>query len=102
MALTPSRIFILLGSTLVLSVLGVLLMIMGVHGPRIMLIAGAVLLLPNVILTRLGVPVGIPLISSTNVISILVFLALQAAYFYGLFLLIYSAVRRSRRRRLAN
>jgi len=90
-------------STVVLSILGVLLMIMGAHGPQILAIIGAFLLLPAVILTRLGVPVGgIPFVSSNNIVSILVFLALQAAYYYGLLQLIYFITRRNRHRSLAD
>jgi membrane-bound ClpP family serine protease len=96
MALSPLRIVVLLLSTVVLSILGLLLMIMGAHGPQILTLVGAFLLLPNVILMRAGVPVGIPLISSSNVFSILVFLGLQAVYYYGLLQLMYFVTRRRR------
>jgi hypothetical protein len=89
MALTPLRIALLLLSTLVLSTAGLVFLFMGVHGPQIMTIVAVVLLLPNVILLKLGVPVAIPFINSARILPILFFLALQAAYYYGLVRLIY-------------
>jgi hypothetical protein len=58
--LTPLRIVILLVSTLVLSILGVALIVIGVHGPQVIAMIGGFLLLPSIILTRLGMPLGIP------------------------------------------
>ena len=94
MALTPSRVVLLFAATLVLSILGVVLMLMGVHGSQILTILGGILLLPNVVLMRLGVPIGIPIISSTSLISVLIFACLQAAYYYGVFRLMYFIRRR--------
>jgi hypothetical protein len=99
MALTPLRIALLLLSTLVLSTAGLFFLFMGVHGPQIMTIVAVVLLLPNVILLKLGVPVAIPFINSGKILPILFFLVLQAAYYYGLVRLIYFV--RARRKLLA-
>jgi len=99
MRLTLVRIVVLVASTLVLSILGSALMVMGVHGPQIATIVGAVLLLPSVILVRLGVPVGIPFITSTKVVAILIWLGLQTAYYYGWLQLVYRGIRRSSRTR---
>jgi hypothetical protein len=98
MTLTPLRIVLLLASTLVLSIVGILLLVMGVHGSQILSLIGAFLLLPNVILSRLGVPVGIPFLNSITITSILVFVLLQIGYYYALFQLIYYVVSRSRRK----
>jgi hypothetical protein len=93
MALTPFRIAVLLVSTLVLSVLGVALIAIGVHGPQVVAMIGGFLLLPCIMLTRLGLPVGIPFIHSTGILSILVFMGLQTAYYYALLQLIYFVTR---------
>lgn len=65
-------------------------------GSQIITMIGTFLLLPNVILVRLGVPIGMPLLSSIKLLPILVFFVLQAAYYYGLFQLIYFMVQRRR------
>ena len=98
MALTLFRIVILLVSTFVLSMLGVALIAIGVHGPQAMAMIGGFLLLPSVILTRLGVPSGIPFIQSTSIKSILVFIVLQTAYYYALLELIYLITQGRRRK----
>jgi hypothetical protein len=98
MALTPFRIVVLLVSTFVLSILGIVLIVVGVHGPQVVAMIGGFFLLPSIILTRLGVPVGIPLIQSTSIISILAFVVLQTAYYYTIFQLVYFIKSRARGR----
>lgn len=98
MALTPFRTVILLVSTFVFSILGVVLIAIGVHGPQAMAMIGGFLLLPNVILTRLGLPTRIPFIQSMSIKSILVFIMLQTAYYYAL-LQVICLVTRGRRRK---
>jgi hypothetical protein len=98
MALTPLRIVVLLISTLVLSIAGVLLLVMGTHGSQALIWLGGFLLLPNVILMQLGVPVKVPLLNSVNVLSILLFVILQTGYYYVLFWLIYFVTGRVRRK----
>lgn len=92
------KIILLAVATVVLSVVGIALTIMGVHGAGILSIAAIVLLLPNFILLWLGVPLGIPLLTSTKLSTFFLFAALQAGYFYGLLQLIYLAARYHRRR----
>ncbi len=60
MALTPFRVVTLLASTLVFSIIGIVLVVAGVHGPEATAWVGALLLLPNIILMQLGVPIAIP------------------------------------------
>lgn len=98
MALTPLRIVALLISTLVLSIAGVLLLVMGTHGSQALIWLGGFLLLPNVILMQLGVPVKVPLLNSVNVFSILLFVILQTGYYYVLFWVIHSVTKRMRRK----
>jgi hypothetical protein len=97
MALTPLRIVILLLCTLVLSIAGVVLLAMGTHGSQALTWLGGFLLLPNVILMQLGVPVKVPLLNSVNVLSILLFVILQTGYYYVLFWLVNSVIRRRRK-----
>jgi hypothetical protein len=85
MALTPFRVVTLLASTLVFSIMGIVLVVAGVHGPEVAAWVGAFLLLPNMILMRLGVPIAIPFLHSVSILSVLVFLVLQAGYYYILF-----------------
>lgn len=89
MPLTPLRIVILLVSTLVLSIAGVLLLVMGTHGPQALIWLGGFLLLPNIILVQLGLPAAVPFLHSMNVLSILLFVILQTGYYYLLFWLIH-------------
>jgi len=98
MALTAIRIVILLACALVLSIAGIVLIVIGVHGPKLIALIGEFLLLPTVILSRLGVPVRIPLLHSMSTVSILVFVVLQSGYYYALFQLIYYLTVRSRRK----
>jgi len=98
MTLTPFRIVLLLVSTLVFSILGVALIAIGVHGPQAVAIIGGFFLLPSIILTRLGVPVGIPFLHATSFLSMIVFAMLQIAYYYGLLQLIYFATGTRRRK----
>jgi len=97
MALTPLRIVILLLCTLVLSIAGVVLLAMGTHGSQALTWLGGFLLLPNVILMQLGVPLKVPLLNSVNVLSILLFVILQTGYYYVLFWLVNSVIRRRRK-----
>jgi hypothetical protein len=98
MALTAIRIVILLACTLVLSIAGIVLIVVGVHGPKVIALIGGFLLLPTVMLSRLGVPVRIPLLHSMSMVSMLVFVVLQTGYYYALFQLIYYVTERSRRK----
>ena len=95
MALSAIRIVILLACTLVLSIAGIILILIGVHGSKVIALIGDFLLLPTVILSRLGVPVRIPLLHSMSMVSILVFVVLQTGYYYALFQLIYYVSERS-------
>jgi len=72
--------------------------VVGVHGPEVTAWVGAFLLLPNIILMQLGVPIAIPFMHSVNILSVLVFLVLQAGYYYALFRLTHFVVGRIRRR----
>jgi len=101
MKLTPLRIALLLFCTLVFSGAGVVFFFAGVHGSQIMIILGVVLLLPNIILIKLGVPIGIPFINSASVFPILTFLVLQVVYYFALLRLIYFLKYRRRQTRLA-
>lgn len=85
MRLTPFRIVVLLVSTLVFSTAGVVLIVIGVHGPQMIAWIGYFLLLPNIMLLKLGVPIAIPFIRSASIISVIVFVVLQAGYYYALF-----------------
>src|SRR6266481_3546096 len=87
MAPTAIRIVIVLACTLVLSIAGILLILIGGY-----------LLLPTLILSRLGVPVRIPLLHSMSTVFILVFVVLQSGYYYALFHLIYYVTESSRRK----
>lgn len=98
MSLTPLRIVILLVSTLLLSIAGVLLLVMGTHGPQIFIWLGGFLLLPNVILAQLGLPAAVPFLNSMNALSILLFMILQTGYYYLLFWLIHFVTGRNRRK----
>jgi len=98
MVLTPFRVATLLASTLVFSAIGIVLVVLGVHGPEISAWVGAFLLLPNVILRQLGVPIAMPFVHSMSVVSALVFLALQNGYYYALFRLTHYLAGRIRRR----
>ena len=98
MALSAIRIVILLACTLVLSIAGIILILIGVHGSKVIALIGDFLLLPTVILSRLGVPVRIPLLHSMSTVSILVFVVLQSGYYYALFQLIHYVTERSRRK----
>jgi len=97
-ALSAIRIVILLACTLVLSIAGIILILIGVHGSKVIALIGDFLLLPTVILSRLGVPVRIPLLHSMSTVSILVFVVLQSGYYYALFQLIHYVTERSRRK----
>lgn len=98
MALTPFRIVILVIATLVFSILGVVLIAMGVHGPDAIAILGGFFLLPSIVLIRLGVPVGIPFMQSMSILSVVVFVVLQTAYYYALFQLVYLVLGHRRRK----
>lgn len=98
MSLTPLRIVILLVSTLVLSIAGVLLLVMGTHGPQIFIWLGGFLLLPNAILAQLGLPAAVPFLHSMSLLSILLFVILQTGYYYLLFWLIHFVTGRNRRK----
>ena len=98
MALSAIRIVILLACTLVLSIAGIILILIGVHGSKVIALIGDFLLLPTVILSQLGVPVRIPLLHSMSPVSILVFVVLQSGYYYALFQLIHYVTERSRRK----
>ena len=98
MAPTAIRIVIVLACTLVLSIAGIILIVIGVHGSKVIALIGGFLLLPTVILSRLGVPVRIPLLHSMSTVSILVFVVLQSGYYYALFQLICYVTERSRRK----
>lgn len=98
MSLTPLRIVILLVSTLVLSLAGVLLLVIGTHGSQALIWLGGFLLLPNVILAQLGLPASVPLLHSMNVLSVLLFVILQTGYYYLLFWLIRFVTGRIRRK----
>jgi hypothetical protein len=97
MALTPLRIFILVITTLVFTVLGVALIVIGIHGSQIATMLGGFFLLPSIVLMRLGVPMGIPLLQSMSILSLLLFLLLQTAYYYFLLQLIYFVTGRRQR-----
>ncbi len=58
MALTPFRVVALLVSTLVFSIIGIVLVVVGVHGPVVTAWVGAFLLLPNITLMQLDVPIA--------------------------------------------
>lgn len=96
MVLTPFRVVSLFGSAFVFSVMGIVLVVVGVHGPEVTAWVGA-FLLPNIILMQLGVPIAIPFMHSISFISVLVFLALQTGYYYALFRLIHYVAGRIRR-----
>jgi len=72
--------------------------VLGVLGPEVTAWVGAFLLLPNIILMQLGVPIAIPFMHSVSILSVLVFLMLQAGYYYALFRLTHFVVGRIRRR----
>jgi hypothetical protein len=84
--------------TLVLSMAGVLLLALGTHGAQAISWLGGFLLLPNIILLQLGLPVGIPLLHSAGVLSILVFVVLQTGYYYLLLWLVVTIAGRRRRK----
>ncbi len=98
MALTPLRIVILLVCTVVLSLAGVLLLVVGTHGSQAVAWLGGFLLLPNIILVQFGLPGAIPVLNSVNVLTILIFMVLQSGYYYLLFWLIHSVTKRIRRK----
>lgn len=101
MTLTPLRIVGLFACAFVFSIIGVVLVVIGVHGPEITAWIGYFLLLPNIILMQSGVPIAIPFMHSMSIISVLVFLALQTGYYYSLFRLIHYVAGRIRRRMTA-
>ena len=98
MALTPLKIALLLGFTLLCTIVGVLCIATGVHGPQAIAWLGDFLLLPSILLLRLGVPIGIPILYSTTIFSLIVFLLLQTAYYYVLLLIVLKLINRARRR----
>jgi hypothetical protein len=77
--------------------MGIVLIAVGVHGPQAAAWIGAFLLLPSVILTRLGVPLALPFIHPLSIFSALVSLILQMGYYYALFRLIHFVAGRIRR-----
>jgi len=101
MALTPLKIVLLLAVTLVLTIAGIAFIAIGVHGSQIFSWIGYLLLLPSFFLSELGAQVAIPFLHSTGIVSLIVFMALQTLYYYGLFwiasLAASGAQRRSRR-----
>jgi len=98
MAPTAIRIAIVLACTLVLSIAGIILIVIGVHGSKVIALIEGFLLLPTLILSRLGVPVRIPLLHSMSTVFILVFVVLQRGYYYAPFQLIYYVTESSRRK----
>jgi len=98
MALTPFRLVTLLASTIVFSIVGIVFVVVGVHGPEVTTWVAAFLLLPNIILMRLDVPIAIPFMYPVSVASVLVFLMLQAGYYYALFRLTHFIAGRIRRK----
>src|SRR5258707_2454974 len=98
MSLTTLRIVILLVSSLVLAIAGILLLVIGTHGSQALIWLGGFLLLPNVIIQRLGLPVAVPFLHSINGLSILLFVILQTGYYYLLFWLIHFVTGRIRRK----
>ena len=88
MALIPLRVIVLFACTLVFSTMGIVLIAVGVHGPQVAAWIAAFLLLPSVILTRLGVPLALPFIHTLGIVSALVSLILQTGYYYTLLRLI--------------
>ena len=97
MVLTPFRVVALFGTAFVFSVIGIVLVVVGVHGPEVAAWVGDFLLLPNIILMQLGVPIAIPFMYPISFVSVLVFLALQTGYYYALFRLIHYFAGRIRR-----
>jgi hypothetical protein len=79
-----------LASTLILSIAGIVCIVAGVHGPQVIAGVGDFLLLPNIILLKLGVPIALPLLHHMSITSMLIFLVLQTAYYYVLFRLLLS------------
>lgn len=97
MALTPFRFVTLLASALIFSIIGIVLVVVGVHGPEVTAWVGAFLLLPNIVLMKLGVPMAIPFVHPVSVVSVFVFFVLQVGYYYALFRLIHYPAGRIRR-----
>lgn len=95
--MSPMRILALMACTFVLSLAGVLLLALGVHSSQVFVVAGGFLLLPSILLKKAGLPVGIPLISSESILSTVLFVVLQAGYYYLLFLFVRYTVNRVRR-----
>ena len=85
MKLSPLRFALLLAVTLVLSACGIVLMALGVHGTQILTWLGGFLLLPSVLLAHFGMPIAIPFLYSMSAASIVVFIALQMAYYCVLY-----------------
>ena len=98
MALTPFKLVTLLASTLVFSIVGIVIVVVGAHGPEVTAWVGAFLLLPNIILMRLGVPIAVPFMYPVSIVSVLVFLVLQAGYYFALLWLTHFIAGRIRRK----
>ena len=95
MKLSPLRFALLLAATLIFSASGIVLMALGVHGTQILTWFGGLLLLPSILLTHFGVPIAIPFLYTMSAASIVVFIALQMAYYYVLYWLLRYLKRRT-------
>ena len=95
-----AKILLFVVIAFVLTALGFGLMAAGVHGPRVATYVGTFLILPSLILMKLGVPIAIPFLYRTTVISTALFCALQLGYYYGLLRLLAFVVSRSREKTL--
>ena len=84
MRMTPIRIMLLFIITVAVSSLGIVLMAVAAHGSQLHLYLGAFLLLPSIILLRLGVPIRIPFLETIGILSVVLFVLLQALYYFGL------------------
>lgn len=73
-------------------------MTIGVHGSQVFVWIGCFLLLPSFVLVKLGVPVAIPFLHSTSIVSIIIFVVLQCAYYYALLRLSLYVLGKGRRR----
>lgn len=96
MKLSLLGICLLLASTVILSVVGIFLVAIGVHGANILMWTGDFLILPTIVLMQAGIPIKIPFLHSMTVTFIVVFLVLQTAYYYLLFHLVGYLVSRIR------